>query len=63
VQESLFQPFRRGSELRSTGLGLGLHIASSIATAHNGRLSLTSAQGTTTFRFEIPLLDPAPATD
>ncbi|SHJ18339.1 GAF sensor signal transduction histidine kinase [Palleronia salina] len=56
IQSILFQPFRRGSEIGSTGLGLGLHIASSIARAHNGQLSATSETGTTTFRLEIPQL-------
>ncbi|QFT62861.1 GAF domain-containing sensor histidine kinase [Roseivivax sp. THAF30] len=59
VQDVLFQPFRRGSEIGSTGLGLGLHIASSIARAHNGSLSVMSGNGTTTFRFEIPLIGEA----
>ena len=59
VQDVLFQPFRRGSEIGSTGLGLGLHIASSIARAHNGSLSVMSGNGTTTFRFEIPVIGEA----
>lgn len=56
IQESLFEPFRRGNET-NTGLGLGLHIASSIAKAHGGRLSVLSEGNTTTFRLALPTLD------
>ncbi len=59
VQETLFQPFRRGSDSASAGLGLGLHIASTIARAHSGRLSVTSEGTTTSFRLELPMLDAA----
>ncbi|MBU2961829.1 GAF domain-containing sensor histidine kinase [Citreicella sp. C3M06] len=57
VRDVLFQPFRRGSETGSAGLGLGLHIASSIAQAHSGRLTVTSEGRTTIFRLELPMLD------
>lgn len=56
VQQTLFQPFQRGANATSEGLGLGLHIASSIATAHNGRIEVTCEDGTTTFAFKLPLL-------
>ncbi len=56
VQRTMFQPFRRGNET-SEGLGLGLHIASSIAKVHSGRLSVASAGTTTKFRLELPTLD------
>ncbi|WP_227538522.1 sensor histidine kinase [Tritonibacter mobilis] len=56
LQKNLFQPFRRGNE-SSEGLGLGLHIASSIAKAHSGRLSVSSEGTTTCFRLELPKLD------
>lgn len=56
IQESLFQPFRRGNEANA-GLGLGLHIASSIAKAHGGRISVLSEGNTTAFRLELPTLD------
>lgn len=55
VRETLFQPFRRGHE-SSEGLGLGLHIASSIAKAHGGRLSVECHGTTTSFRLELPIL-------
>lgn len=56
LQKNLFQPFRRGNEA-SEGLGLGLHIASSIAKAHSGRLSVSSEGTTTCFRLELPKLN------
>ncbi len=42
----LFEPFSRPQERRlDAGLGLGLYIASQIAKAHGGTLSVTSADG------------------
>jgi sigma-B regulation protein RsbU (phosphoserine phosphatase) len=56
AMERLFHPFFRG-ELRphQTGLGLGLHIASEIAKAHAGTLSVTSTDDATRFTFSMPL--------
>lgn len=55
VAEHLFQPFARGkSRSREEGLGLGLYIASEIALAHAGTLSVTSADGETCFKLRIP---------
>lgn len=56
VQKNLFKPFQRGAKTAGEGLGLGLHIASSIAAAHNGRIEVTCTQGITTFAFKLPLL-------
>lgn len=56
LRQDLFHPFRRGAHAAGEGLGLGLYIASSIATAHNGRIEVTCESGTTTFNFRIPLL-------
>jgi signal transduction histidine kinase len=55
VMARLFQPFFRG-EVRSSqqGLGLGLHIASEIANAHGGRLSVDSSPAQTCFTFTMP---------
>jgi phosphoserine phosphatase RsbU/P len=52
----LFEPFFRG-EVRASrqGLGLGLHIASQIAKAHEGRLTVNSSAKETCFTFEMPL--------
>lgn len=54
----LFEPFFRGDVRGSRqGLGLGLHIASQIAQAHGGRISLTSTPAETRFVFRMPLVD------
>jgi phosphoserine phosphatase RsbU/P len=52
----LFEPFFRG-EVRASrqGLGLGLHIASQIAKAHDGVLTVTSTDEETKFTFVMPL--------
>ena len=53
----LFEPFARGDiHKRDGGLGLGLFIASQIAKAHGGTLSVRSADGETCFTFRMPLL-------
>jgi len=51
----LFQPFFRG-EVRDSrqGLGLGLHIASEIATAHGGELTVHSDDLETRFTLSMP---------
>lgn len=52
----LFEPFSRSEAgQRGEGLGLGLYIASQIATAHNGTLSVSSAiESGTTFVARFP---------
>lgn len=55
VRKSLFKPFHRGANATGEGLGLGLHIASSIATAHNGGIDVTCDEGITSFTFNLPL--------
>jgi phosphoserine phosphatase RsbU/P len=56
AMERLFEPFFRG-EVRASrqGLGLGLHIASQIAKAHEGVLTVTSTIEETKFTFLMPL--------
>jgi sigma-B regulation protein RsbU (phosphoserine phosphatase) len=56
ARERLFEPFFRG-EVRASrqGLGLGLHIASQIAKAHDGALTVTSTPEETKFTFVMPL--------
>jgi sigma-B regulation protein RsbU (phosphoserine phosphatase) len=51
----LFQPFFRG-EVRASqqGLGLGLHIASEIAQAHGGTLTVASDDVETRFTLNLP---------
>ena len=55
VHASLFQPFVR-EEVRPSqeGLGLGLFIASEIARAHGGTMSVKSDADQTTFTFKMP---------
>jgi phosphoserine phosphatase RsbU/P len=52
----LFQPFFRG-EVRDSqqGLGLGLHIASEIAKAHGGTLTVSSSPKETRFTLRMPV--------
>ena len=58
IIEKLFQPFFRGGAGESPqGLGLGLHIASEIAKAHGGTLTVSSRLEQTAFRFSMPLSD------
>ena len=54
--ERLFHPFTRGKDRANReGLGLGLYIASEIAAAHGGELSVTSSAQETRFIFAMPL--------
>ena len=56
AQDKLFQPFfRAGERQHQKGLGLGLYIASEIARAHHGRLSVTSCDRETCFTFRLPV--------
>ncbi|RPE66536.1 phospho-acceptor domain-containing protein [Pacificibacter maritimus] len=56
LRQDLFNPFQRGVHAAGEGLGLGLYIVSSIATAHNGRVEVICERDVTTFSFKIPLL-------
>lgn len=52
----LFHPFTRGKvQQGGEGLGLGLYIASEIAKAHGGELTVSSDDEQTTFTFRMPL--------
>jgi len=57
VLERLFLPYSRPlSDLPRAGLGLGLYIASEVARAHGGSLTVTSSrEAGTTFTFHQPL--------
>jgi signal transduction histidine kinase len=56
AMERLFHPFTRGADrLNRQGLGLGLYIASQIAHAHAGELTVTSSDVATRFTFVMPL--------
>jgi phosphoserine phosphatase RsbU/P len=56
IMKNLFLPFRRG-EGSKQGLGLGLFIASEIARAHGGALTVVSSEQETRFTFQMPLND------
>lgn len=56
--EKLFEPFFRGQARASRqGLGLGLYIASQIAKAHGGKLTVSSNADETKFTFTMPLAE------
>ncbi|RYY48864.1 MAG: GAF domain-containing sensor histidine kinase [Chitinophagaceae bacterium] len=60
TQQKLFQPFYRGEDKPDkNGLGLGLYIASEIAVAHGGGLSMESTEASTSFTFLLPAPVPA----
>ena len=53
--KQLFQPFSRGKVKKDQqGLGLGLYIASQIAFAHGGTLSVDSTDEQTSFSLKLP---------
>jgi len=55
VVKDLFKPFVRASaKANLQGLGLGLYIASEIAKAHKGQLTVTSVPDETRFTFRMP---------
>ena len=53
----VFTRYARGP--RSTGLGIGLHLAERIASAHGGRLKLDSTPAGATFTLRLPAIDEA----
>ncbi|MET4200017.1 sigma-B regulation protein RsbU (phosphoserine phosphatase) [Bradyrhizobium sp. LA8.1] len=56
AMEKLFEPFFRGNHASRQGLGHGLYIASQIAKAHGGALTVSSTTDETRFTFTMPLL-------
>lgn len=63
AQASIFDPFDQGKlnldRARSTGLGLGLHIAHEIVRAHGGTIDVSSSEEAgTVFRVHLPLSAP-----
>ncbi len=56
IMSRLFQPFYRGDiEPSQRGLGLGLYIASEIAKAHKGQLTVNSTEDFTCFTFRMAI--------
>jgi len=56
ARAQLFHPFSRGKAGGNReGLGLGLYIASEIAAAHGGDLTVSSSPSETRFTFRMPL--------
>lgn len=53
VRRHIFHPFRRGGH-GERGVGLGLHIAHQIVTAHGGTLSIRSDEQETVFTVRLP---------
>lgn len=52
--EELFSPFQRGAEARSSGVGLGLHIAKSLAQSIEGHIDASSGDGMVDFTLVFP---------
>jgi signal transduction histidine kinase len=55
----LFEPYRRGSEAKQAGLGLGLFIVAEIVRAHAGMISVQSDDQETAFVIRLPKESPA----
>ena len=53
-REGMFAPYARGANEATKGLGLGLHIASQIASAHGGELTVASDGDGNRFSFHMP---------
>lgn len=52
--DRLFEPFHRGEEPRSTGVGLGLYIASQLASAVDGSIDVRSHEEVVDFVLSFP---------
>jgi K+-sensing histidine kinase KdpD len=54
-QATLFLPFNRGPNVQSSGVGLGLYIASRLALSSDGRLTASGGAGVVNFTLSLPL--------
>jgi nitrogen-specific signal transduction histidine kinase len=54
LAENLFRPF---VSTKAEGVGLGLAVASQVATAHGGKIDWCRQNGQTVFRFSVPLTE------
>lgn len=52
---TLFLPFNRGANVQSSGVGLGLYIASRLALSSDGKLTASGGAGTVSFTLTLPL--------
>lgn len=52
---TLFLPFNRGANVQSSGVGLGLYIASRLALSSDGKLTASGGAGTVSFSLALPL--------
>jgi signal transduction histidine kinase len=58
--DRVFEPFARSSAISGEqGLGLGLYIASEIAHAHGGLITVASSSEKTCFTFQMPVTTPS----
>jgi signal transduction histidine kinase len=53
--DKLFQPFQRGSAVRSSGVGLGLYIAGRVTESVDGRIEVWSGDGEVRFTLRVPV--------
>jgi K+-sensing histidine kinase KdpD len=53
--DALFEPFQRGEEAGSEGVGLGLYIAARLAASIEGRLEAASEEDAVRFTLRVPL--------
>ena len=53
----LFQPFQRGSNTQTSGVGLGLYIAARLADAIHGKVEASSTDGEVCFTLRFPVDD------
>ena len=58
---TLFLPFHRGGDARSSGVGLGLYIAARLADSMGGDIDVTSEDGWVTFTLRVPRYVQTPA--
>jgi signal transduction histidine kinase len=58
---TLFLPFHRGGDARSSGVGLGLYIAARLADSMGGDIDVTGEDGWVTFTLRVPRYVQTPA--
>ncbi|MGH2820468.1 MAG: GAF domain-containing protein [Actinomycetota bacterium] len=59
-EAALFEPFKRGGDATSPGVGLGLYIAARQAASLGGRIEVHSGGGFVTFTFRCPVEETMP---